>query len=190
MTDSEQPHKYCHTCGAELKLGSNFCVSCGKHLVPGPEGLSSASSAPPLSNPSPSFFDSAQEKLRGGLRRLRASSPNFNRGAPNRLLSRALQWFKSLPDVLKLGIVGLIMLMLLTILSPLALVAAALVFGVSIVVLIVRVTQQKSVGSWGLVAAISLVLLFTFGSVSEALYGVGLPGIFGEGDAGGGGESP
>lgn len=190
MTDSEQPHKYCHTCGAEQKAESNFCVTCGKHLVPPPEGLSSASSAPPLPNPPPSFYDGAQEKLQGGLRWLRASSPDLNRGALKRLLRRALQWFKSFPGVLKLAIVGLIMLMLLTILSPLALVAAALVFGVSIVVLIVRVTQQKSFGSWGLVAAISLVLLFTFGSLSEILYGVGLPEIVSERDAGGGGESP
>lgn len=32
MTDSDQPRRYCTQCGAQVRLGNAFCVSCGKRI--------------------------------------------------------------------------------------------------------------------------------------------------------------
>ncbi len=88
-------------------------------------------------------------------------------------------WFRDLPGVPKLAIAGLVLLILVTLLSPLALVAAVLVFGISVVALIVRVAQRGAVLRWGGVAVVSLLLTFTFGVISNALYG----GVLGSGGA-------
>ena len=34
---AEQQQRYCTNCGAEIRPGTSFCVSCGVSLVQGPE---------------------------------------------------------------------------------------------------------------------------------------------------------
>jgi hypothetical protein len=73
-------------------------------------------------------------------------------------------------------IVGLILLVLLIFLSPLAVIVAALLFGLSILALIIRAVQRRSLKGWGIAAVASLVLMLTFGAMSEVLYGTGFMG--------------
>lgn len=58
---------------------------------------------------------------------------------------------------------------------PLGLVTALLLFGVSLIGLIVRLGQRRSVKGWGIVAVTSLLLAFVFGSISNSLYNGELP---------------
>jgi hypothetical protein len=67
----------------------------------------------------------------------------------------------------------LVLVLLLTVLSPLVAVAAALVFGTSIVALIITAAQKRSMRGWGTVAVASLVLVVATGGISDALYGIG-----------------
>ncbi len=87
-----------------------------------------------------------------------------------------MEWFRDLPGTPKLILVGLAVLVLLVLLSPVAAIIAALLFGVSIIALIIRVTQKGSIKNWGIVAVASVVLMFTFGGISDALYGIGFVG--------------
>jgi hypothetical protein len=82
-----------------------------------------------------------------------------------------LRWLKDLPVAYKVAGVVVGALLLLTVLSPLGLVAAAVLFGVSLIALVVRVAQRRSVRRWGIVAGASLVLVFALGGISNALYG-------------------
>lgn len=166
-----QQQRYCRTCGAEVRPGSAFCISCGTRLIPGPEGEGTPHPAPPPGGWSMPFADTIHESLQGASGWLRAASTGLDKGALLRLPERAVRWFKDLPSTPKLVIAGVLLLALFTVLSPLALVAAVLVFGVSVVALIVRVAQRGSVVRWGLVAAASLVLIFAFAGISSALYG-------------------
>jgi hypothetical protein len=65
------------------------------------------------------------------------------------------------------------LLVLLILLSPLAIIIAALLFGVSIIALIIRVAQRRLLKGWGIAAVASLVLMVTFGAMSDVLYGTG-----------------
>lgn len=87
------------------------------------------------------------------------------------IASKLVGWFKNLPTAAKVILVGLILLALLAILSPLAFIVAVLLFGVSIVALIVRVVQRRTLGGWAAAAGISLALVLGLGSISGVLYG-------------------
>ena len=166
--EARQPRQHCSDCGAEVRLGSAFCTSCGANLTL--DGRNPGQDSSPSSGQSPSMNDVVQEKLQGIARRFRGSSFSSTtniRSAPQNLL----RWFKSLPVALKATIVVLGALVLLTVLSPLGLVVALLLFGTSIIGLIVRAGQRRSVKGWGVIAVASLVFALVFGSVSNALYG-------------------
>jgi len=100
-----------------------------------------------------------------------------------------VEWFRNLPGTPKLIFVGLAVLVLLVLLSPVAAIIAALLFGVSIIALIIRVVQKGSIKNWGIVAVTSVVLMFTFGGISDALYGIGFVGSSGT-DSGKSSETP
>jgi hypothetical protein len=91
----------------------------------------------------------------------------------------------SAPDraTILVGLLGLLVL-LLTFLSPLALIAPAMMLGISIIGVFVRVAQRRSIQGWSVVAAASIASLFVFSGISVALYGTD----FGEGDGSGGTE--
>ncbi len=171
----ESGQRYCRNCGAEIRSGMSFCVSCGAPVTPvaGDPGPTN-----PGPNPSdePSPFDNLLTWLRQATERLRGSLSGVSTDGARRLPGRAVEWFRDLPGIPKLILVGLAVLILLVLLSPVAVIVAALLFGVSIIALIIRVVQKGSLKNWGMVAVASLVLVFVFGGISGALYGVGFGG--------------
>ncbi len=58
-------HRYCGNCGAEIRKGTSFCVSCGANLVQDPETPASAQDTSPSAH--------ASEREDGSLRDYRAS---------------------------------------------------------------------------------------------------------------------
>lgn len=52
---NEQPQRYCQNCGAEVRPGTSFCVSCGKSLFQEPESSSNTFEAPSPSGSTGSF---------------------------------------------------------------------------------------------------------------------------------------
>lgn len=172
---SEGSQRYCGNCGTEIRSGISFCVSCGKPVnggaaSPGPDN--------PVPPPTPfrSFADTLKETFQGLTGRFSnvrsASGGDTLRGLPN----KAINWFKDLHGVPKLIVVGLVVLVLLVLLSPVAAIVAALLLGVSVIALIIRVAKKGSIKNWGMVTVASLVLMFTFGGISNALYGIGFVG--------------
>jgi hypothetical protein len=84
---------------------------------------------------------------------------------------RARRWFRDLPSGLKLVLVGTVGLVLLVFLSPLVVLICALVLGVSVIALVIRAAQRRSVKNWAIVAVASVVMMFAFGRISDILYG-------------------
>jgi len=72
-------------------------------------------------------------------------------------------------------LIGLGVLAVLVILSPVTSAIARLALVVSLVVLAIRAFQRRPVRRWGIAAAASLVLALALGGVSGALYGAGSP---------------
>ena len=91
-------------------------------------------------------------------------------------LSRAVNWFRDLPSVPKLALVGLVLLALVVVLSPVMRVVAIIAFLVSVAVLILRAVQRRPVKRWGVAALASLVLILVLGGISGALYDNGFGG--------------
>lgn len=67
-------------------------------------------------------------------------------------------------------------LLLLTILSPLGLIVALLLLGVSVIALITYAAQRRPVKKWGICAVASLIFAFALAGTSDSIYGTGLPG--------------
>ncbi len=167
-----QPQGFCPNCGAEVKPRNNFCVSCGERLVQGPASPNQTPSGSSQSGQFGSLANTLQETFRRLTQRFsEPSSASPKDTFLREVLDDLLRWFSNLPTVAKVAIVGLGVLVLLVLLSPLALLVAALIFGVSLIGLIVRMAQRKSVRGWGIVAVVSLVLMFTFAGISSVLYG-------------------
>ncbi len=162
---------YCRSCGAQTRPGDAFCTSCGQRFGPEP----GASERVPPGNPTGQAVPTGEalgEKIRnlvGSLEGLWASHGGTLRGVPR----STVRWFRGLPGVAKLAILGLMGLGLLIILSPVALLAVALVFGASLIGLIVRSGQRAPLWGWGIIAAASFVLVIALAGVSGAPYGTG-----------------
>jgi zinc-ribbon domain len=187
MTEGSGEHqRYCGNCGAEVRPGNAFCVSCGEPLAPTAQESGPTEAGPPPSE-RPNPFDVLVLQLRRALNRVRQGFSGVGGDRLQRLPARTLQWFRDLPSVPKLVIVGLALLVVLILLSPVAVIICALLLGVSIIALIIRVAQRRSVKNWGIVAVASVVLMFTFGATSEGLYGIGFLGLS-RSDSSGGGE--
>lgn len=80
---------------------------------------------------------------------------------------------------------GLGLLLIFVVSSPIAFVIAAVALGVSIVILVVRAFKGDFSKRWGETAVISLVMLLLSGGVSDALYDTGFFG----GRSGGSGDN-
>ena len=90
-----------------------------------------------------------------------------------------LRWFEALPGASKVVVAGLVVIAvfgLLVLLSPLALLVAAVAFAVSVTVLAIHARRRMSVRGWGIAAVVSLVLAFVFGGMTYAVYGTGPSG--------------
>ncbi len=175
MSEGSGQQRYCRNCGAEIRSGMSFCVSCGAPVTPVAAGAGPTNPGPTPSN-EPSPFDNLMAWLRQAAGSLRGSFSGLSTDDARRLPGRAVEWFRDLSGVPKLVLVGLAVLALLIILSPVAAIVAALLFGVSIIALIIRVVQKGSIKNWGIVGVASVVLMFTFGGISDALYGIGFGG--------------
>jgi hypothetical protein len=174
--DSEQPRGYCGNCGAQVRSGTAFCVSCGAPVSPGSEEPGSVNSGPAPSEGLGSFADDLRARLRGAADRLGRVLSGFGAEDLRHLIEGALRWFRGVPGVFKLVLLGLVMLVLLVFLSPLAVLISALVLGASIIALIVRVAQRGSIRGWGIIAVASLVLMLVSGGISDSLYGTAFVG--------------
>ncbi len=173
MSEGSGSQRYCRNCGAEVRAGTQFCVSCGTTLDQRPTSPDPANSVPPPPAPSRSLSDTPQETTRGSDQRSSDAHSGSSETTGNGLLNRIINWFRDLPSTPKLILMGIVLLLVLVFLSPLGLIAAAVLLGVSVLILIYRVFERKSVKSWGIVAATSLILVFVFGSLSSSIYGVG-----------------
>ena len=169
---SGQAQHYCRSCGAEVRQGIGFCVSCGKPVNGGPASPGPDNSAtPPPKSPQPSFADTLREtssKLTRLLSNARSSSGGVTLGG---LTNRGMNWFRDLPSVPKLIIVGVLLLLLLTVLSPVARVVATIAFIVSAVALVIRAVQRRPLRGWAIAVVGSLLLIPVFGGVSSTIYG-------------------
>ena len=125
------------------------------------------------------YRDRSENRVAGDDRQPKPNTGNPSQGALQGVSQNLLRRIKGLPIVLKVAGAVVAALLLLTVLSPIGLVVALLLLGVSVAALIVRARQRRSVKEWGIVAVASLVLALVFGGVSSALYDAGLSGNFG-----------
>jgi zinc-ribbon domain len=163
-------------CGAEIRPGNAFCVSCGAPVSSGFEESGSVNSGPATSEGLGSFAGDLRAKLRRAADRLGGAFSGFRAEDLRHLTGRAPRWFRNLPGILKLVLVGAVVLVLAVLLSPLSVLICALVFGVSLIALIVRVAQRGSIRGWGIIAVASLVLMLVSGGISDSLYGTAFVG--------------
>lgn len=176
MSEGTQPGRYCRNCGTEIRPGMTFCVSCGTPVTPVGGGPGPSSPGFDLPERMRSFLGDLRRSLWQSRDGLSGTFSGFGTDGIKRIPRRALNWFRDLSGVPKLVLVGLVLLVLLIVLSPVAVIVAGLLFGVSIIALIIRVAQKGSLKNWGLVAVGSMVLMFAFGGISGALYG-GVAGV-------------
>jgi hypothetical protein len=194
---SEQQQRYCTNCGAEIRPGTSFCVSCGTPLTAGAQ-----EPPPPHPEPPPSEgaspFDNLLLRVRRILNRARNGfagvGNDFGRGSSG----SALEWVRQLSTIPKLLVVGLVVglvllvllvwLVLVAVLSPVTGIVCGGLFGVSIIALIIRVAQRRSVRNWAIVAVASVVLMVTFGGISDFVYGGGPSGSSSDNFGGSGGD--
>ncbi len=170
-----QPQRYCTNCGAQTRPGNAYCVSCGAGVAPArTDGTGAQGSGADTGDASggPSGFPG-----------MSAFSPRAPREALRDLPRRFIE--ASAAKKAALGVACLLALVALAglsaLLSPVLAVAAVLVFGVSLIGLVVRTGQRlagqrASLWGWGITAAASLVLAFASAGVSGALYSEGSAG--------------
>src|SRR5215217_4480923 len=161
---------YCTNCGAEIRPGNAFCVSCGAPATPraeepGPMHWEPVSSAGP-----PSPFDKLLTQLRQAGRRYReafwgpGSRTYRGHGRWRAFLTGAARRFGATP--LTLWVAAGAVLVLLILLVPAARWAAVVVLLVSIVAVGVQAQQRKPIEGWGLVLIVSFTATVLGGLVS------------------------
>src|SRR5215218_4040802 len=98
---SEQQQRYCTNCGAEIREGTSFCISCGTPLTAGAQEPPPHPEPPPSRGPSP--FDNLLHRVGGIFGRAREGLEGTGTG---RLPGGGVEWFRQLPTIPKLLIVG------------------------------------------------------------------------------------
>ncbi len=167
-TTDEASENFCGGCGTRARAKDYFCVSCGRRLnseAPDPEVRKEhqGTTDDSVDAEPPKLGETSHEGYKAGSKALAGSLPE--------MLGRLGFW-----GLLALILVGLIASVVL---SPLVLLALVLLFGASLIGVVVRLGQRRSFARWGGVAVVSLLLTFTFGVISNALYG----GVLGSGGA-------
>ncbi len=171
--NNAQPRRYCTNCGTEVRPNNAFCTSCGAGLASPP---AAGSGQPGPRAPSPGSASSFADALSSTFRRVSGSlrGPSLpGVGSASGIPGRAWRRFRGLPLAAQAALAALVLLSLLAILSPLGAVLAAVVFGVSLIVLIIRVAQRRSAVRWGITAVTSLVLALVLSGVAGIFYGGG-----------------
>lgn len=170
---SERPQRYCTNCGAEIRAGNAFCVSCGASLVRAPIESGPIQSKPSLTERLKAVADSFHRSFQNFKQRVSGVSLDSARSTAAEISSRTIHWFKDLPSITKLIVIGIALLVFLVSVSPIARIIAIISFAVSAVVLIVRAIQRKPLQAWSVSAASSFVLIFVFGGISSLVYDSG-----------------
>lgn len=80
--------------------------------------------------------------------------------------------FQALPFVAKAMYVGLSVLVLLSVLSPLTFLVGVVALVISSTILIVRAFNRRSLKRWVIIALVSILLTLAGGSISNAYYGI------------------
>ena len=80
--------------------------------------------------------------------------------------------FQALPFVAKAMYIGLTMLVLLTVLSPLTFLAGMVVLVISTTIIIVRAFNRRPLKRWVIIALVSILFTLAGGSISNAYYGI------------------
>jgi hypothetical protein len=80
--------------------------------------------------------------------------------------------FQALPFVAKAMYIGLSMLVLLTVLSPLTFLASVVVLVISTTIVIVRAFNRRPLKRWVIIALVSILSTLAVGSISNAYYGI------------------
>lgn len=84
--------------------------------------------------------------------------------------------FRALPFIAKAMYIGLSMLVLLTVLSPLTFLAGVVVLVISATIIIVRAFNHRPLKRWVIIALISILSTIAGGSISNAYYGIHFSG--------------
>ena len=165
----ELPQHSCRHCRAEVRPGSRVCTYCWRpvdsdtrdsHPTREAQGRRSRSRVRRASS-----HDAVQSKVASG-----ASTDTDN-------IFRDLYYcFQGLPFVAKAMYVGLSMLVLLTILSPLTFLTGMVVLVISTTIVIVRAFNGRPLKRWVIVALVSILSTLAVGSISNAYYGIPFSG--------------
>ena len=150
--------RYCRNCGQELRSQDRFCPNCGRAAsetahVPTPEADVPVPPPPVDQQPGAAAQEDPQEWTGSGFGRVRG----------------AWDWFLARSMRTKL-LLGLAVLVVALILSPLWEVVAGLVFFVSLVALIWCLLRRRRAHTWGIAVVVAAVSMYAFGGVSNALY--------------------
>ncbi len=168
---SEGSQRYCGNCGTEIRSGIRFCVSCGKPVNREPASSSPDNPVPPPSTPSRSFVDTLRETFRGLTERFSNASSSSAGGTLRGSSDRAINWFKDLSSVPKLVLVGLLLLIVIILISPVAYFVGLTLILVGIVAVVINLIRRKPFKKWvvigtGVAAAFTLII----GIVSNLTY--------------------
>jgi hypothetical protein len=153
MTDSDQPQRFCTQCGAQVRSGTAFCSSCGAPLT------TSTGSSEDIADDSPP----------------KSAGPGLG-AAVQALPNRAREFWSQLDKRVKWGLLGVLLIGLLALLSPIAKWISIVALMVSVVVLIVQAVRREPLKVWGILSATLLILVLAFSGLSSAVYGGGLFG--------------
>jgi hypothetical protein len=80
--------------------------------------------------------------------------------------------FQALPFVAKAMYIGLSMLVLLTVLSPLTFLAGVVVLVISTTIVIVRAFTHRPLKRWVIIALVSIISTLAVCSISNTYYGI------------------
>lgn len=181
MSDRQESERqsYCRNCGAPVRQGSDFCVSCGVKLTPRDTPAGTLHTSSRQTRQRSPLLTHLGNQIEAMVQWVSNAFNLSNRSSFGELRSRVIGWFNGLSLVLKVLVVGSALLVLLVSLRSLILSVSLLLLGVSIVALAVQAVQRRSLRTWFFVAATSLGLALASGSVSGVMYGIGSLGNVG-----------
>ncbi len=160
--------RYCGNCGAEIRSGISFCVSCGRPLNGGAASPGPDNSLPPI--PSRSLADTLKETFQGLTERFSNARSASGGASLGGLPNKALNWFKDLSSVPKLVIVGLVLLLVAVLLSPVLFFVGLVLILIGIVAVVINLIRRKSFKKWGIGTGAAVAFTFIIGITSNVVY--------------------
>jgi hypothetical protein len=107
-------------------------------------------------------YDAVQSKMASGA----------SMGAEDSIFRDLYCRFRALPFIAKAMYIGLSMLVLLTVLSPLTFLAGVVVLVISTIIITVRAFNRRPLKRWVIIALVSILSTLAGGSISNAYYGI------------------